>query len=426
MLTTFCFTFLFCLCSLCVLGGPGGLAAGNEDPPAIGSAWRLWCQGRIDEARTAALAVLEKDPSHSEALHLRILTSFATGKFEECAVDFEALDDSYHRYTGLAPVIVDAYLHLNRPADAAALGAKTGQPAGVRKWLDKRSRRPLKVKLDETTVIPFTESQIPLDLMPAVPVEINGLPLIANLDTGGAFLAMAPGMAQRLGIETSIHGEGLANMTRVTYLKGLADELRLGGASLANVPVDVIRFPEDKPLPPGLEDLLVVGTNVLEQFFTTWDNGNKRLVLSPRGRESSRKKHLALVPPDRSEMDFFYLADHHLGALGSINGSDSLFFHVDTGLVLMDGQGRQAALAATAKSIKKWGIPYESGPFIDGTVSIALGPLEESGHIIHAAGMKSISWQGLATEATLSHGFTKNYVWTMDFDNRTWLFTKVE
>jgi len=414
--------------ALCLLSGTGLLAGEDEGAPSLRLAWQNWTHGRIEEARAAALANLEKDPADAQARHLHILTSFTLGRFEECLEQHALLDPEYGRYGELDSVFIDACNHLNRPAEAAAFARKRDQPENVRTWLEKRSRNPLKVELDGTSVVPFVEGSLPGDLIPAIALEINGKTVTANLDTGGAFLSMSPKMAAELGIETSPFGPGMANMMNVTLMRGLAKRVKLGDAVLSNVPATAIVFPEGANLPPVLENLLIVGTCVLEQFLTTWDNGRKRLVLSPRADEKARIKHFELIPEDRAAMEFYFLGDHHLGARGAVGDHDGLFFHVDTGLVMADALGRQPALATTAYTLKKWGIIWDGQgiPLAECPHPVSLGPLADSGHVIHVLRSKTLSWQGLDTDAVLAHGFTKNYAWTMDFDRRRWFFTKAE
>jgi len=388
------------------------------------SAWQHWRGGRIEEARTAAVAALDQDPSDPKARHLQILTSFVLGEFENCVKQYDRLDADYERCDQLTPVMIDAYVHLNRLGAAAELARKRKQPENIYRWLEQRRQMPLRVGLEGTTIIPFTDSDLPVDLMPAVSMEINGQTLTCHIDTGGAYIAMSPKMAKALGIEVKPLGPGLANMTRINVLRGIARKVEMGDAVMHHVPVGVLSFPEDNPAPPFMENLVVMGTNILERFFTTWDNIEHRLILSPRGDEKAIKEHLELLPRDQVSIDFYYLGDHHLGARGSVDDQQDTLFHVDTGLVTMDAEGRQPALAAAQRFLKKWEIPHTGGPFADRSILVCLGQLQDAGHIVYVAPLESLVWQELPTSAMLTHGFTKNFIWTMDFENRKWLFSR--
>jgi hypothetical protein len=418
------FQAAFILTTAFVLSGAG---AAEEDEAEAGSqsAWKSWKEGRIEAAHLSVREVLKNNPSLSNAQHIFILTSFAMGKFEDCMDAYEVLDRGYSRYDEVTSVIIEALNHLNRSEEAAELAKEVGLPENQRQWLEKRWQKPLKVVLNRTTILRFSEENMLGNLMPAVPIEINGIPLMGHLDTGGAFINTSPKVAERCGIEVEEFGSGIANMQNVTILRGLAENIKIGKAVLTNVPVGVLRFPENAPKPPGLDKMVIIGTNILEQFLTTWDNCEGRLILSPRGDGSARAEHMKLLPESRTEMGFFFLGSHHLGAMGGVGEHKDLLLHVDTGLVIMDAEGRQPALAMTSSNIKKYDIPYQGGPFADDLVTVSLGSLEDSGHLIHASRMKTpFSWEGLNTAATLSHGFTKKYIWTMDFDNYKWLFSK--
>jgi len=146
------------------------------------------------------------------------------------------------------------------------------------------------------------------------------------------------------GYRDQLHWGGRANARRTTIEDGIVDRLKIGDALLENVPAMALASLESALRGNGrIEDLVILGTNILEQFLTTWDNDKLRLVLSPRYDPRSRRQHLAeYISPHAKPMPFYMVPDHYLIAHGAIANREAAFF-VDTGLVTVDTQGRQPA-----------------------------------------------------------------------------------
>ena len=281
----------------------------------------------------------------------------------------------------------------------------------------------MNVKLDKVTVIPFDNDHFLHGLMPAVPIEINGKSFLVHLDTGGSFLAMSPKTVESLNIDVAPVREGIANFTKVIISMGIVNSLKLGDAELTNVPVASI-----PSLTGQIENLIIIGTNILEQFLTTWDNDKERLIMSPRENDKTRKKHLNLIPGSRKEIDFYLHSSHYLFAQGGIGDFRDLLFKVDTGLVTMDSKGRQPALSIAVEDLSHFGFKevVEDRRFVDCPMPISLGPVEENGHVILIRQERNfLNWQGIEAAGNLSFGFLKNFVWTLDFENHKWFLSRV-
>ena len=224
-------------------------------------------------------------------------------------------------------MILDAYLHLDRYQEATAFAEAMGFPESQRAWLEERAARPPTVRLNRTTVVPFAEDNFLGDLMPAVMVELNGTRLVAHLDTGVAFITMSGSRARELGIEVREVGTGVANNQRTSVSNGLADSLTIGDAALTNVEVATV-----ESLTGQLESFVILGTRILSSFLTTWDNGQSRLILTPRGDVAARSRHLAEHTVGVEGTDLYLRGDHFLWVNGNVDGQDTLMF-LDTGLV---------------------------------------------------------------------------------------------
>ena len=102
--------------------------------------WDAFQRGRFVEASEWARNTLSQQPDHPRARHLRILTSFLTGNFEDVLAEYLLLPAAYEgRDEALARVILDAYLHLDRYQEATAFAEAMGFPESQRAWLEVRA-----------------------------------------------------------------------------------------------------------------------------------------------------------------------------------------------------------------------------------------------------------------------------------------------
>ena len=280
------------------------------------SGWEAFGRGQFAEASAWVSETLAQQPDHQRARHLRILTSFLSGRFEDALAQYLLLPAGYSgRDEALTLVILNAYLHLDRYQEAAAFAQAMALPEPERVWLDARAARPPTVRLDCTTVAPFAADNFLGELMPAVEVELNGTPLVAHLDTGGAFITMSPSRAQELGIQVREVGTGVANNQATSVSRGLADSLTIGDAELTNVQVSTV-----ESLTGQLESLVILGTRILSSFLTTWDNEQGRLILTPRDDVTARSRHLAEHTGGVEGTDLYLHGDHFLWVNGIVGG----------------------------------------------------------------------------------------------------------
>ena len=109
--------------------------------PAVAqdAGWEAFERGRFVEASQEARDTLAQQPDHPRARHLRILTSFLTGDFEDVLAEYLLLPAGYAgRDEALARVILDAYLHLDRYQEATVFAEAMGFPESQRAWLEER------------------------------------------------------------------------------------------------------------------------------------------------------------------------------------------------------------------------------------------------------------------------------------------------
>ncbi len=374
--------------------------------------WQAFELNDIAAASRRANQALAQDAANQRARHLRILTSFLSGQFEEALADYEKLVAGYSgRNESLMRVVLDAYLHLERYSDAAQFARTIEVTEAERTWLDERAAHPPTVQLDGTTIVPFTAANFLGDLMPAVEVELNGIPLVAHLDTGGSFVTMALDRARELGIETREMGTGVANNERTPLRRGLADTLVLGDAYFTNVQVTTV-----ESLTGQLGSLVILGTRILSNFLMTWDNERGRLVLTGRDDDAARAGHLMEHTGGVEGVDFYLHSDHYIWVNGSVMDRAALMF-LDTGLVTLDPSGQQPAGGIQASILDAWDLPYADG--FTGPVSVSVGLVSrEVGSFAVFQDRRNLPrLDNTGPDVLLSHGFLKHFVWTLNFDD---------
>jgi predicted aspartyl protease len=278
-------------------------------------------------------------------------------------------------------------------------------------WLDERAAHPPTVQLDGTTIVPFAAANFLGDLMPAVEVELNGIPLVAHLDTGGSFVTMAPDRARELGIETREMGTGVANNERTSLRRGLAETLILGDAHFTNVQVTTV-----ESLTGQLGSLVILGTRILSNFLMTWDNERGRLILTERDDDTARAAHLMEHTRGVEGVHFYLHSGHYIWVNGSVMDREALMF-LDTGLVTLDPSGQQPAGGIQASILDAWELAYADG--FTGPVLVSVGPVsrEVSSFSVFPDRRNLPRLENTGPDILLSHGFLKHFVWTLDFDD---------
>ena len=263
----------------------------------------------------------------------------------------------------------------------------------------------LRTSLAAPATLPFANHDL-APYLPAVHATLNDTPVLAHLDTGAPFVAMGTSRASHLGIDLTPLGEGHHGTTSTTAYTGTASELRLGPATLTDVPVTAM------PTLTGAQDVVIIGTNVFQQFLTTIDSPAGSLRLAPRGTPP---------PVDGTRVPFGLWDDHYLYARGGFGTRDDCRWFIDSGLVYLiaadEGPPRQASLMTTAALCRTFGIESPA-PHFEASVPLRLGPLTQARPFV-ATAPDPVPWStfgDVPIDGLLSHGFLKQYAWTLDFD----------
>ncbi|GAA5081745.1 hypothetical protein HNP84_000055 [Thermocatellispora tengchongensis] len=365
-------------------------------------AWAAWARGDIDEA-----ARLAAEHGHDRVL---VLTDLVRGRYEPALARYAAKPRR-----DLAEPIAHALLHLRRTDEAHDLARRLLGDRRTPPDLALRRARPLTVAASGTVTLPFCDHPL-APYLPAVAGQIEGRRTPIHLDTGGTFLVMGLERAESLGIASVPNGRHAHGVTRTPARFGIARELVLGDVRLTNVPVDIL------PTFTGVQDLVIMGTNLLQCFLATIDHPASRLILAPRGTP----------PPPGLRIPFYLWGDHYMFARGGYGERRDLTFFIDSGLVMVhqadDGPPRQACAYATRRQYRvAWGIPRHRAAtaFHEAEHPVRLGPLEQPGHLLATTPTRRTPWSsfgGVRIHGLLSHAFLSRYAWTLDFDRHEYTF----
>lgn len=412
------FYLLILFCTVSILGG-----CKSVDYSVLKTkAWEAWENGEIDHSGELAKKLTKSKSEASSGFHLLFLKEFLEGKYEEALLTYEKIDTEYPEYGELDKTVVNAYLHLRCYEEAEQFAVSRNMEERNIKHLKLLKEYPFKAELNTLAVIPFTKGPLG-EYFPGFEAELNGEKIVANVDTGGAFLHMAPDRAEELGIELTFLGQGrAAGELKTDLLFGIAKSFRLGDVDFENVPVVAVAALKG-------QNFVIFGTNVLQRFFSTLDYPNDRLILSPRDDAQLQKEHLAMLPTDRVEIPFYMGGNHYMFARGALGDYTELNFFIDSGLVLIrrdeDGKPRQAAFTTDSGNYERWGYDSEEieSKWFKSHLPLSLGPLTQEEHYFTTSQKPFGPYEGVKIHGLLSHAFLKKYSWTIDFTMRKYIFS---
>lgn len=394
----------------------------QEEPGVLKTqAWEAWERGEIEEAGKLARELIKIKSEASSGYHLLFLKNFLEGNYGEALQIYKEIDPEYAEYGELDTTVVNTYVFLGQYGEAEQFARSRNMEEYQIASLRQLQEHPLKVKLDSLSVIPFAKGPLH-EYFPDFEVELNGEKIVANVDTGGAFLHMAPERAEELGIDLIPFGKGRQADTKTDLYQGIAESFILGEAILENVPVVALASLKG-------QKYVIFGTNILSQFFSTLDYPNKRLILSPTDDVEFQEEHLAMLSPDQVEIPFYLAQTHKMFARGAVGEHENLNFFIDSGLVYIrsDEKGalRQAAFTAHPSMYEQWGYDSEDikRKWFKSRHSLSLGPLKQEGHYFTTSESDFGPYEGVKIHGLLSHAFLKKYAWTIDFSKRRFIFS---
>jgi Aspartyl protease len=317
------------------------------------------------------------------------------------------------------PLLAETFYRLDEFEPAARWFRHSSRESMARKLESFAGDKPYDLKPNRTVSVRMLQ----VDPLPVVRARVNDR-AEGNflLDTGGAELYLDSEFAERVGAIRFGPEEGVfAGGKRAAYQHGRIDGFRLGGLNVGNVPVHIVSLGHLRGIAGRKRIHGIIGTVFLYHFRSTLDYLSGRLVLEPRdrrGAHSNTGRARRVVP-----VAFGLDGDHFMVARGAVNRSSTLLF-IDSGLA---GGG----FTCPAYTMERAGIPIPEGRVVEGQGGggsvKARRFVVESIELGRARQDKIIGWYGIFPPflehefgyrigGLLSHGFLRNYRFTLDFD----------
>jgi hypothetical protein len=295
---------------------------------------------------------LTAEPATADAGHaILALVASVDGDYREAIAQRARISPGYPRLNELDEPVLWSHVHAGDLKGALAFAQQRHLPDTSLKRLRLAISKPLSVRLQGVTVVPFTNDAL-TPCMPGMEATLDGHRTVVRLDTGGSFVHMSASLAAEFGIKPVATSIEFSSLTVGKVGHGVASELRIAGAVLRNVPVAVhygTLGAGQIAKAFGVQLGPIIGTNVLERFLATVDGPGRRLIISPRDDPKARAQHLAVAGAHAgkaSVVSFLLWPDHYMLVQGRIAGQPARFF-VDSGLVAATpGEGQANLLAS--------------------------------------------------------------------------------
>lgn len=421
--------------AIAVESAAGVFLANPDDTAArLGYAELLYEFGDFEHAMEVVGPLVQAPDAAVEAMTLAARIEYLRGSYEEAERLLKAIHAANPDDVRVLSKLALVYYVTDEYARSRDLPADLGRTARLPHFdlmaaFDGKTPYRIAWKDGPRTTVPFLAT----DPLPIVPVRVEGQDLSALIDTGADCFILDSAIAESLGIEivaemTGMFAGGLE--ARVGF--GIADSLTLGGVTLYSVPVSVL--PTRQFAMGGHATGGIVGTSVLRQFLSTLDYPRGELILRERSEDASVRLDEEIRGRVLDETPFYLQGTHFLMARGSLNGFGNMVFHVDSGLA------GEPSCGAPRQTLEYVGIPIpevstDGGAMGGGGVvavgqfpvaEIALGDLKQHDLLGSYGPIPPESYKrlGFIQDGLVSHGFLRQYAWTIDFDRMRMVFTR--
>jgi tetratricopeptide (TPR) repeat protein len=390
---------------------------GQED---VQKALEYWKNGDIEKTQNSVNKILKTSPDNDTATLLQAKILFVQGKYNE-AVKCADKNTLLNKYPDAVNMLIEAYLHLNDYNNAVKIAEsyKSERTEYLKELADKQ----LKVIADKTYLIPFVEdASHTSDIIPLTTMYINGVRKSVMFDTGAEYLILGEKIAAELGIKYGHKRTGEHATTKTSVWQAIVDSISFEkGPVLLNVPAVIMG---------GAPDMMIWGTNILEQFLSTIDYPNRRFILTPRKPGTQYEEHFRYLSAKQKTIPFYLWGNHYMFAKGVFAKYDSLNLFFDSGLCAMgniNGEVKQASFTASKESLLKWGFEpdrLKESTFLPVTDSLGIKGLTQPNTLIwYDKNLeKDRSFGGVRIDGLISHSWLKKYSWTIDFDKMEYSF----
>lgn len=385
-------------------------------------AMTAWENGNVNQTILAIEKTLKKDQTNNDIRFLQMKALFVQGQYKRSLEAYSLLEKSYNKYSEAADLAVQAFIHLHDYGNALKISETNLLPNN--EYLKERNIKPFTVKADKTYIVPFmNDSQLPSSLWPGVNGTLNGKKASIRFDTGGDYLVIGKGAAEKYGIQLIHTDKGMHGSSQVTTWHAIADSMVFEeGPVFFNIPVTIME---------SLGDYIIFGTNILEQFLSTVDYPNDRFIFTPRERPELFSDHYyKLLPQNQKIIPFYLWSDHYMIVKGKFAEHDSLNFFFDSGLIaitVIDGKPAQASFTASRDKLLQWGFDenkMKQTTFFPTSYALEVCGFSQPNTLVwydHNL-PKDRVFGGIRIDGLISHAWLKNYTWTIDFDQMKYTF----
>lgn len=389
----------------------------------IKAALRQWEDGNFSQAYSMTGNILQNTPDNNEAKILQMKVLFVQGQYEKSLEVFYSLNSKFKKYSEATDLAAEAYLHLQDYENACNIAEKSKAFRPIYSIYKELKDRPFSIAADRTFIVPFLDDpELPSNYWPGVNGTLNGKKASIRFDTGGGFLVLGKSAAEKYGIPLKYQDKGMQGSSQVKMWHSLADSMTFeGGLTFINIPVMIMET---------LGDYVIFGTNILEQFLTTVDYHNDRFIFTPRSKSELLTEHYERFCENLTTTPFYLWQDHYMIAKGKFADKDNLNLFFDSGVIALteiDGKTEQASFTVSRETLLKW--RFDKSKMKQTTFFPTASPLKVKGLIQpntliwydHNL-LKDRIFGGIRIDGLISHGWLKNYSWTIDFDKMEYGF----
>jgi len=390
----------------------------------------LHAQGYFDGARTAYEAALRLAPDDPRIIERLGFIHFFKGEYAKAVECFhKVIEREPSKKKLMLAYTAFAHYHMRRYADAVATLENVGKLnlLNIEQVRLLAKEPPYRIECKSgTIVLPFLQ----MDPLPVIQIRVESKSLCVLLDTGGGQLILDSDFANENGIQVVSKQElkGFAGGKAGDVSFGLVRSVSLDDVTLRNVPVWIL---PTRRLSPGFVRRIdgILGTEILMQFRPTLDFPARRLTLRLKDKQHPAQSS---AEPAKAGVPFIIDCLHYMYAQCRINDRGPVLMYFDSGLA----DDRGASLVLNGAALADLGIAKPSlteegdgggGTHKYGYVDIHSVKVSElvqyKQKAVYSGGKGALlTPSGYKTYGLLSRNFLKHYRWTIDFDNRVFLF----
>ncbi len=393
----------------------------------------LYLAGCFEQAKIEARRAIRAGGPGPEAYNFLGRLLYLEGSYFDAMDCFRAVVQSGTGPDDSREWLVECLIRVNDYAGAAKIIEEYGldhpQALLIRKVAATPAFRLVGHSDSDTTTAPFLQT----DPLPIIEITINGERVHAFLDTGGPGFSTNTEFAEKKGLPILSWQTGnYASKKNAPVNAVQVDSLSIGEFTLRNVAGFALQGIRPKFGQYVCE--ACIGTGVLNQFLSTIDYRNGKLILTKRGSSKGRKEHFSSLGRSRTRVPFWMASDHYLVAKGRLARRKGMTFLIDSGLAAfgqLAGKGPvvQAAFMTWYGPLTEQGIVGPKTrvgfPYFYKISSVGIGDLIQHdlcGFVKDRTAQRFLL-DGIMIDGIISHAYLKNYTWTLDFDRHEFIFT---